>query len=57
MERLFWIAQCALDVVMFPCKREAEGGSTHTRVRAHTHAHTHRDTHKGGDVTTRQRLP
>ena len=52
MERLFWIAQCALDVVMFPCKREAEGGSTHTRVRmcrpslcTHTHTHTHTETH------------
>ena len=49
MERLFRIAQCALDVVMFPCKREAEGGSTHTHVRAHAreHTHTHSDTHTG----------
>lgn len=46
MERLFWIAQGALDVVMFPCKR-AEGGSTHT----HTHAHPHKG---GDDVTTWQ---
>jgi len=48
MERLFWIAQCVLDVVMFPCKREAEGGSTHARAHRHTYRHTqtHRHTHR-----------